>query len=207
LLSLAGHGLVFWPGGLRDQGFGVVSPSLSVPVQAVLKPALSTSPTMPPMPDTPVRQAIVTQSSSQAPPHRSDARAELSPVQALSVDTPVLQATLQQTAGLDAGAVRAYRVALARALATSGLREGLGMEVQGSLELGLAIAPSGQVREVGVIRGSGVAALDAAVVAAMRRSVVHARLPSEMLGREFVLGLPIEIGPLPAPAATAAAGR
>ena len=204
LLSLAFHVLVFWPGGLQDQGFGVANPVSSMPVRAVLKPLLPTSSTTPTMADTTVRQATVTQSSSAVPRLRPDLRPKAPPVQALPVETSVLQASLQPTAGLDAGAVRAYRVALARALAASGVREGLGAEMQGSLELGVVIAPSGLVREVGLIRGSGVPALDAAVLTAMRRSAAHARLPAEMQGREFVLGLPVEVGPVPL---TSAAGR
>lgn len=101
---------------------------------------------------------------------------------------------IQPTAGLDAGAVRAYRIAWARALMGSTLRASLGTDMQGALEVGVAVAASGQVREVFLLKGSGVAGLDAAVIEVMRHAAQAVQLPSVILGRELVLAVPVEVG-------------
>lgn len=115
---------------------------------------------------------------------------------------------MQASAGLDAGAVRAYRIAWARALAGSTLRERLSPDMQGMLEIGVALTASGQLRDIAVLKGSGDAALDRAVLAAMRNIMQAVPIPSVMLGRELVLTVPVEVGiARPAAATTSAVDR
>lgn len=104
---------------------------------------------------------------------------------------------MQVTPGLDAAAVRAYRVAWARALAGSSLRAHLGPERAGRLEVGVALAASGQVRDIAVQRSSGDRALDEAVVLAMRSAMSAVPVPVVMQGGEWVLTVPVEIGTVP----------
>ena len=101
---------------------------------------------------------------------------------------------LQPTPGLDAGAVRAYRVAWARVLSTSGLRERLSVDAQGVLEVGVAVSAAGQVRDIFVLKSSGDAALDGAVIAAMRNAAPVLQPPAMMPGRDVVLTVPVEVG-------------
>lgn len=69
--------------------------------------------------------------------------------------------------------------------------------------MGVAISATGQLRAVAVVRSSGSAAADAAVVAAVDAAARAAPLPPAMRGRDFVIELPVEIGT----ALTAAADR
>ena len=201
LFSLCLHALFFWPKSLQESGFGTASVFVPSIVQARLQPSLPAPSKLPEVASEAQSEAspraLVTQSSSRA--ERSTpavSRDEVTPVEAL-------RQVMLPTAGLDAGAVRAYRIAWARALIRSGLRERLDAEVQGRLEVGVAVAASGQITDIALLKGSGVAALDHAVIAAMRNAMPSVALPPVMQGREFVLVLPVEVGA----AATAAADR
>ena len=68
--------------------------------------------------------------------------------------------------------------------------------MQGALEVGVAVAASGQVREIRMLKSSGVAALDGAVIAAMRHVMQSVPLPPAIQGRELVLTVPVEVGPV-----------
>jgi TonB family protein len=200
LASLCLHVIFFWPKPLQENGSGLpvaLAPSI---VQARLKPALPIPSQIQVKSEVPQRHAVVTQSASgsrhTSPVVPSD---EVIPVEPTRL---VMQA--QATAGLDAGAVRAYRIAWARALMGSALRERLDADMQGALEVGVAVAASGQVREIFLLKGSGVSALDAAVIAAMHHAAQTVQLPPQMQGREFVLGVPVEVGLVPS---TSAVGR
>lgn len=104
---------------------------------------------------------------------------------------------MQVTAGLDAGALRAYRVAWARALMASRLREQLSPDSQGTLEVAVVLRASGRVHDVAVLKGSGDRALDNAVIAAMRNTASAVQVPTAMQGRELVLSVPVEVGAVP----------
>ena len=198
LASLCLHVIFFWPKSLQEHGSGLPVALAPGVVQARLKPSLPIPAQMPTKPDVPQRHAVVTQTSSGS--------RQISPFvpseEAIPIEPPRL--VMQPTAGLDAGAVRAYRIAWARALMGSALRENLSAEMQGALEVGVAVTASGLLHEIVVLKGSGVAALDAAVIAAMRHAAQTVPLPPLMQGREFVLVVPVEVGPVQA---TSAVGR
>ena len=106
--------------------------------------------------------------------------------------------------GLDAGALRVYRLALARAIRADLLRPSLpDPAFQGALVLGVAIGASGQLMEVAVLRSSGSATADAVLLGAVGEAARAAPIPAAMRGRNFVIELPVEIGA----AATSAADR
>lgn len=198
LLSLALHALLFWPRPLQENDFGVTLGAAAGAMQARLKPGPPALPEASAKLPAPVRHAPVTQSSSQG----ADRRTVTPHVAPLPVEPPGL--VLQPTAELDAGAVRAYRLAWARVLANSGLREKLGADMRGAMEVGVAVSAAGQVRDIVVLRSSGDAALDVAVIAVMRNAVPAVGLPAVMPGREFVLTIPVEVGAAPI---ISAAGR
>lgn len=196
LLSLALHALLFWPDSLQESGLVRSAGSVALPLRAHLQPlrtpalpqaAVTPQPVVRPQPV--ARHAPVTQA---APVPRSAvvSRDE-------NVPPAVPGPGMQLTPGLDAGVVRAYRIAWARALAGSSLRAHLGPERQGMLEVGVALAASGQVREIAVLRGSGDRALDEAVLLAMRSAMFAVPVPVVMQGREWVLTVPVEIGTVP----------
>lgn len=197
LLSLGLHALLFWPDPLQESRFGASAMRSRDVVQARLRPALPMLPEVPHVPDVlakppaPVRHASVMEPPSR--PRRS--RPDAPPEQPPPFEPSAL--SLTPTVGLDAAAVRSYRIGWARALANSGLRGRLGADMHGGLEIGVALAASGQVRAIALLRSSGIAALDQAVVAEMRNAVPAVPLPPAMLGRELVIALPVEVGAAP----------
>ena len=97
--------------------------------------------------------------------------------------------------GLDGGAVRTYRLALARAIRVEFLRPRLpDPTFQGTLALGVAISAAGQLKAVAVVRSSGSATADAAILAAVNEAARTAPVPLVLQGRDFVIELPVEIG-------------
>jgi TonB family protein len=112
-------------------------------------------------------------------------------------------AVMRATVGLDAGAVRSYRIALARLLAGGALRTGLTGEMQGTLEVGVAVTANGLPQQVELVRSSGQTALDVQVLAAVRAAAHEAAIPELMRGQAFVVVLPVEVGPLVATTSTA----
>jgi TonB family protein len=110
-------------------------------------------------------------------------------------------AVMQPTPGLDAGAVRSYRITLARLLAGGTLRAGLTPDMHGELQIGIAVAANGLIYQVEVVRSSGQAALDAHIVAAVMAAAHEAAIPEPMQGREFVVLLPVEVGSITSAAA------
>lgn len=152
-----------------------------------------------------LRHATVTQSSS---PHRPP----LPPEPARVVESAPPAAQLEVSTGIDAGAVRSYRLSLARAMMAGELHRRLhDPALAGRLEIGVAIAASGLVRDVVVLRGSGIAALDETVRAAVGAAAREAAVPAAMQGRDWVIALPVEVGATdaapPTAAAISAAGR
>lgn len=190
LLSLALHAVLFWPRAMQDSDLGVSAGAVSATVRAHLRPAQAVEPAAPLAHDAPVRHATVTQTSSER--RRSSQAVQGSADPAVAAPT----AALQPSAGLDAGAVRLYRLALSRVLAASALREHLTAGMQGRVEVGVAISAAGQVHDIVVLQGSGIAALDNAVISALRGAVSGAPIPAAMQGREFVLAVPVEVGPV-----------
>lgn len=190
LLSLALHAVLFWPRAMQDSDLGPSAVAVSATVRAHLRPSQTAEPAVAQVREAPVPHATVTQISSArkrgGPPGQGGADL------AAAVSPPALQ----PTAGLDAGAVRIYRLALSRALAASALREQLTAAMQGRVEVGVAISAAGQVHDIFVLQGSGIAALDHAVIAALRGAVPGAPIPPAMQGREFVLAVPVEVGPV-----------
>jgi TonB family protein len=200
LLSLTLHAVLFWPRAMQDSDLGASTVAVSATMQAHLRPSQAAEPPGPRVHDAPVRHATVTQASPGR--RRMSPAVQDSGDLAAAVPIPVPTSVLQPTAGLDAGAVRIYRLALSRVLAASALREHLTAGMQGRVEVGVAISVTGQVRDIAVLQGSGIAALDNAVVAALRGAVSGAPIPSAMQGREFVLAVPVEVGLVaPTPAA------
>lgn len=192
LLSLALHALLFWPDALQESGQVGAAGPVARTVQAHLQPPRAAAlPQATARPQPAVRPAAVAQTAS-APVQASSlvSRDESLP---LAASAPVMQLT----PGLDAGAVRAYRIAWARALAGSSLRAHLGPERAGRLEVGVALAASGQVRDIAVQRSSGDRALDEAVILAMRSAMSAVPVPVAMQGGEWVLTVPVEIGTVP----------
>ena len=198
LLSLALHAAIFWPKPLQDSNPRGSVGAVAAVVQAHLRPARVAEPVGPVLHETPLRHATVTHASPS--PRRSRPAA----AQASGGDVNMAPPAMQATVGLDAGAVRAFRLTLSHLMAASALRQRLGAGMQGRVEVGIAISASGQVRDVAVLQGSGSAALDNAVLAALRGVAAHAPIPAAMQGREFVLAVPVEIGTLEA---TSEAGR
>lgn len=192
LLSLALHALLFWPASLQESGLARSVGRVASPVQAHLQaPRTPELPQAAARPQPVARQAPVTQAAGGAESRSAViSRDESVP---LAPSAPVMQLT----PGLDAGAVRAYRIAWARALAGSSLRAHLGPERAGRLEVGVALAASGQVRDIAVLRSSGDRALDEAVVLAMRTAMSAVPVPVAMHGGEWVLTVPVEIGAVP----------
>lgn len=98
--------------------------------------------------------------------------------------------------GLDAGAVRAYRIGLARQLA--GLRDRLQMaaaaHADAQAKIAIAVDAGGFVERVEVVESSGRAALDAQLQAAVREAVDAAPVPAALQGQAFVIVLALELG-------------
>lgn len=190
LLSLALHALLFWPDALQESGLVRSAGPVALPVRAHLQP-----PRTPALPQAavrpqPVARDVPVTQAAPVPRNAVVSREE-------TVPPAVSGSGMQLTPGLDAGAVRAYRIAWARALAGSSLRAHLGPERQGMLEVGVALAASGQVRDIAVLRGSGDRGLDEAVLLAMRSAMSAVPVPVVMQGREWVLTVPVEIGTVP----------
>jgi TonB family protein len=192
LVSLGLHVLMFWPRPLQENRFGVAARRAGDVVQARLSPAVPALPDVP-VKSSPVRQASATASSAGALRERPGpgTRPEM-PMSAASSGLPPTPSI-----GLDAAAVRSYRIGWARALANSRLRDKLGADMHGALEVGVALTPAGQVREIALLKSSGIAALDHAVMAEMRNAVHAVQLPSAMRGRDLVIALPVEVGAAP----------
>jgi TonB family protein len=186
LFSLLLHAIAFWP----------ASPTIA-PIAFATKPALSghlqatPSPDLPEMPRPDVSaagQKSITKTAaankSASPPisQRDDA-----------VSAPSASTQLGNIAA-DAGGLRAYRVALARALGSGTWRSGLDPQLRGSLEIGIAIDASGRVREIGLVRGSGQTELDRRLLEAVRMAVREAVIPSVLQSQSFFVALPIDVG-------------
>lgn len=199
LFSVLLHALVFWPAALHRNDSGVVAPRQAQGLRAELRPVVPLAePALPARAKEAVRHTDVTQ-NSYMPPSRASSQTE---AEAVSTSAPALQATV----GLDAGGVRAYRIALGRSLVSARLREGLSPDMRGQLELGIAVTEVGAPARVEILRSSGQPALDARVLAAMRAVAPDVAVPEVLLGRAFVLSLPVEVGPAPE-MFTSAAGR
>lgn len=196
LVSLGLHALMFWPRPLQENRFGVTVRRAGDVVQARLGPAVPALPEVPSVRPSPVRQTGVTARSAGALRERPGARPEI-PMSAEPSELPLTELPLTPSSGLDAAAVRSYRIGWARALANSRLRDKLGADMRGTLEVGVALTPAGLVREIALLKSSGIAALDHAVMAEMRNAVQAVQLPSAMLGRDLVIALPVEVGAAP----------
>jgi TonB family protein len=198
LISVFLHALVFWPGALHD------APSAEIAATTVreLKAKLM-QPQAVALPQT----IAVQESSVRRVPEIKAPRPTVNPLtqSRLAPTEDVVMsrvAVMQPTVGLDAGAVRSYRIALARLLGNGNLRAGLSPDMQGELQVGIAITVGGMLNQVEIVRSSGQPALDSHVVAAVRAAAREAIIPELMRGREFVVLLPVEVGPvLPATSA------
>lgn len=198
LVSILIHACLFWPQGQSQSGAGALLGGGRDGLQAQLKPAAAAVyPAARVTGPEPVRHATVTQTSSRRRVQPEIGAHAVSPI----VSTPAAAMTVSD--GVDPGAQRSYRVALARMLAAGDLHRALpGLASAGALEIGIALSASGQLKDVAVLRGSGSAALDAVVLAAVRQAALAAPIPAAMRGRDLVIALPVEVG-----AATSAADR
>lgn len=210
LFSLLLHVCLFWPQSLQQSQSAANKGGAASGLQARLRPAAGPATSAEQVPSRP------------APPHLMPAMSS-NPVASVAALVPARAQTMANSpaplvpqeagesvtawsaaSGLDAGAVRIYRLALARAIRVEGLRPRLpDPSFQGALTMGIAISAAGQLRAVAVVRSSGSAAADAAVAAAVDEAARAAPLPPAMRGRDFVIELPVEIGT----ALTAAADR
>lgn len=201
LVSILIHACLFWPKSLLQSGIGVPSGAGREGLHAHLQPAFSSV--------DPVANVTRPQLARHAPVTQTSSRRHVRP----AVEPPALPAAVSTpggamtvSSGLDAGAQRGYRVALARMLMSGDLRRALpDSSMAGELEIGIALSASGQLKDVAVLRGSGSAVLDAVVLAAVRQAALSAPVPPAMQGRDFVIALPVEVGA--ATALTSAAGR
>lgn len=101
---------------------------------------------------------------------------------------------LVESQGLDAGAVRAYRVGMARAMAGR-LGEASATETALSVEVGVAVSALGSVDKLALARSSGNDAFDAQLLASLRAVAAGVPVPGRLLGRPFVILLRFEATP------------
>lgn len=201
LISALIHACLFWPKSLSQNDVGAPLGVGQDGLHARLKPASSPTQAIGRVtPNDQVRHATVTQTSSR--------RAVLPTIEppGVVVAAAIPSAVMTASSGLDAGAQRSYRVALARLMMAGDLRRSLpDPSITGALEVGVSLTAAGQLRDVAVVRGSGSAVLDAAVVGAIRQAAQLAPIPPALQGRDFVIVLPVEVGAMAI--ATSAAGR
>lgn len=208
LLSLLLHVCLFWPQALRQSGAGTTAGAAVAGLQARLRPvpaaARQVADVVAPRP-APAPRLAKTRADTLATP-RPATPAAISTTSPAAPLAPAETARVADTSsGLDAGALRVYRLALAHAIRADLLRPSLpDPAFQGALLLGIGIGAGGQLMEVAVLRSSGSPRTDAAVLAAVGAAAQAAPIPVAMRGRNFVIELPVEIG---AAATTAAAGR
>lgn len=205
LLSLLLHVCLFWPQGLSPAAAGRIEAIGPANLNATLKPRAPTDASSVNGPTELLRHATVTQSSSRRMPPlpREPARA---------IESAPPATRLEVSTGLDAGALRSYRLSLARAMMAGDLHRRLrDPALAGRVEIGVALAANGLVREVVLLHGSGIASLDATVLAAVGAAARETSVPAAMQGRDFVIALPVEVGATDAAssalATTSAAGR
>lgn len=186
LISLLLHALVFWPAALQQGSLESSAGSHVRELRAHLQPPVPVViPILKPVERVVTRHVNVTQPSSNRP-----ASNETAPASGVESQAVVLQAS----PGLDAAAVRGYRISLARVLAEGALRAALTPDMRGTLEVGISITHMGLPKQVAVVRSSGQPALDRQVLSAVRSAVNTVTLPAAMQGRDFVVLLPIEVG-------------
>jgi TonB family protein len=177
LFSLLLHAFAFWPVALREAPAG--SPDLRASLrQTVLRPV------------PPIVQAADAPRTRERP---SPSRASDHTASAVAPPLPIAGTTtvMQETPGLDAGAVRGYRIALARLLASSEWRSGLRPTMRGEMEIGIAITAAGLAEGVEMVRGSGDAALDRQVLGVVRAAANAVVVPAPLYGS--VVMLPVEV--------------
>lgn len=212
LFSLLLHIGLFWPQSLQQNRPGASMGVTASALHARLRPAPQAAPRAepaavpPPVPAQRLMSQMQRNPAASAPalaPLRAEALAAPAAVLAPREAVASIDARFASS-GLDAGAVRTYRLALARAIRGEVLRPRLpDPAFQGALSLGIAIGAAGQLRAVAVVRSSGSATADAAVLAMVNEAALTAPVPAAMRGRDFVIELPVEIGA----ALTAAADR
>ncbi|MDO8931646.1 MAG: TonB family protein [Rhodocyclaceae bacterium] len=99
--------------------------------------------------------------------------------------------------GLDADAVRQYRLALAvqarrfKRYPPQALEAGIG----GTVEIRVAVAADGQAGDVALARSSGQDLLDAAAFDMMQKAAPRASVPELLRGRAFAVSLPVVFDP------------
>lgn len=219
-ISLLVHALCLWPAAPRI--VDAMGQRGGASLQAELRRPLASALLVPPAPPVPVPRpdrsraapVVLPQRVSAAPAaHASTALSPPSPALAaarstsLSVTAPdaavgsgarigASAAPLVASRGLDAGAVRAYRIGLARQLA--GVRDRLEMATAAHADvqakIAIAVDAGGFVERVEVVESSGRAALDAQLLAALRQAVGAAPVPPALQGQAFVIVLALELG-------------
>lgn len=99
--------------------------------------------------------------------------------------------------GLDADAVRQYRLALAtqarrfKRYPSQALEAGIG----GTVEIRVAVAADGQAGDVALARSSGQDLLDAAAFDMMQKAAPRTPVPELLRGRTFAVSLPVVFDP------------
>ena len=201
LFSLLLHVCLFWPQSLQQRqsaaSMGGAAPGLQARLRPAAVPATSVE-QVPLRPAPPLLMPAMSSNPVASVAAPVFARAEpmaTPPAPFVPHETGESVTAGPAASGLDAGAVRIYRLALARAIRVERLRPRLpDPSFQGALTIGVVISAAGQLRAVTVVRSSGSAAADAAVVAAVDEAARAAPLPLAMRGRDFVIELLVEIG-------------
>ncbi|HWV17276.1 MAG TPA: hypothetical protein VNZ68_01710, partial [Rhodocyclaceae bacterium] len=159
LFSLLLHVCLFWPPSLQQSqpaaSRGGAASGLQAHLRAAAVPATSAEqvPSRPAPPHL-MPAMISTPIASVAAPVPARAQAMATPPAPLVPQEPGESvAAWSAASGLDPGAVRVYRLALARAIRVEGLRPRLpDPSFQGALTMGVAISATGQLRAVAVVR-------------------------------------------------------